>query len=534
MHAAIEVELPSPAGLPDGWTALERLSLVSGKPYKFFRNDKHGFVGNLKAVIEHDAKDRGADIGEALKQYDQFVLDKRAVPPEALEDFDPQDSGLGPELLAALPEDPKPGEAAWVKCCRKMNTDKAGNKTNLVVMLGAENFQVTLAGASGSAYAAYRIARACYSRFDAGDTKEQVLQFRKSCYSEFRAAIARFSEANPDSKSKNSKPQPAAGKLGHAVAANVCESGAGPGTATEAGGEHTGGDVENTRVGTKKRKKHSDIVGANVAENVASALSGESVLNGDRKHKCKQRKTDSVDVAEGLGGATCATCADGEADGIEEGGGKLNLDELLPQDAPPDSAAYHKVKAKKTTSCGHEYTSYGFRLKDISFHCSTKAARGNAEAAARIARLCYVRAEKGDSKDRVVEFRNFLCARLTGVAKENAEQFAKDIQVPQRDSKPISERNSGSQVLQSDSEAQKRESGSESDGEVDSSSSASSSSSTKQRNAILGQNLRAKQAPFHKPIPPKIGMVAAKMIVRSGMRSVLHISDRCADPSCVR
>ena len=215
----------------------------------------------------------------------------------------------------------------------------------------------------------------------------------------------------------------------------------------------------------------------------------------------------------------CCQQGNGEADGIEEGGGKLNLDELLPQDAPPDSAAYHKVKAKKTTSCGHEYTSYGFRLKDISFHCSTKAARGNAEAAARIARLCYVRAEKGDSKDRVVEFRNFLCARLTGVAKEKAEQFAKDIQVPQRDSKPISERNSGSQVLQSDSEAQKRESGSESDGEVDSSSSASSSSSTKQRNAILGQNLRAKQAPFHKPIPPKIGMVAAKMIVRSGMRS---------------
>ena len=147
--AAIEVELPPPAGLPDGWTALERLSLVSGKPYKFFRNDKHGFVGNLKAVIEHDAKDRGADVAEALKQYDQFVLDKRGVLPEALEDFDPEDSGLSPELLVALPEDPKRGGVAWVKCCRKMNTDKAGNKMNLVVKLGTENFQVTRLGLRG-------------------------------------------------------------------------------------------------------------------------------------------------------------------------------------------------------------------------------------------------------------------------------------------------------------------------------------------------------------------------------------------------
>ena len=139
--------------------------------------------------------------------------------------------------------------------------------------------------------------------------------------------------------------------------------------------------------------------------------------------------------------------------------------------------------------------------------------RGNAEAAARIARLCYVRAEKGDSKDMVVEFCNFLCARLTGVGKEKAQRLAKVIRLPQSDSNSTPDRNLTSQVLQSDSEAKKRESGTESEGEVDSSSSVGSSSSTKHRNATLGQNHGAKQTPFHKSMPPKIGMVAAKMTV---------------------
>merc|ERR1712187_178047 len=102
-----------------------------------------------------------------------------------------------------------------------------------------------------------------------------------------------------------------------------------------------------------------------------------------------------------------ATRAGGEADEIEKRSGaaredgqvvtNLNLDDLLPKDAPPDSAAHQKVKVKRATAGGR--VDYGFKLNDIFLQCSNIAAGGNAEAAARIARLCFVQAENGESKD---------------------------------------------------------------------------------------------------------------------------------------
>jgi len=63
---------------------------------------------------------------------------------------------------------------------------------------GKVNFQTTRNGACGSKYAARRIARACYLKFECGESKESVLEFRSACYSRLQdvTGVERLQDAS--------------------------------------------------------------------------------------------------------------------------------------------------------------------------------------------------------------------------------------------------------------------------------------------------------------------------------------------------
>jgi hypothetical protein len=92
------------------------------------------------------------------------------APEQQFADFPPESSGLCTETLAALPLD-APGEsAAFAKA--RMEHDKFGNRIVRVMFTASckktEQIQVTEKAAGDNLYAAFRIARACYVKLEAG------------------------------------------------------------------------------------------------------------------------------------------------------------------------------------------------------------------------------------------------------------------------------------------------------------------------------------------------------------------------------
>eukprot|EP00971_Amphidinium_carterae_P167139 3311755-Amphidinium_carterae.1 len=93
---------------------------------------------------------------------------------------------LDEESIQLLPPEAPDGHVVFRKA--KISADALGNKRvefQFESPLLKERLQVT-EKAVGSLYAAERIARACYLKFEEGWSKKQVLDFRQDCYDRLR------------------------------------------------------------------------------------------------------------------------------------------------------------------------------------------------------------------------------------------------------------------------------------------------------------------------------------------------------------
>jgi len=96
-------------------------------------------------------------------------------------------------VLDSLPEDAPPGHEAW----ERVRLSRSNEVSTFRYTRGETDihFQVTEKKV-GSALAAQRLARSCYMRFEAGQSKESIMAWRNEVYAQIAAALRRSSE-NP-------------------------------------------------------------------------------------------------------------------------------------------------------------------------------------------------------------------------------------------------------------------------------------------------------------------------------------------------
>lgn len=111
------------------------------------------------------------------------------------------ESGLGRVVLKALPPDAPKGHESFQKVRWREQQGIAvfqyPDATGVKV-----NFQTTRNASCGSQYAASRIARACYLRFEQKQSKDTILEFRATCYSRMQEAVAKEEERASSQKQK--------------------------------------------------------------------------------------------------------------------------------------------------------------------------------------------------------------------------------------------------------------------------------------------------------------------------------------------
>lgn len=268
-------------------------------------------------------------------------------------------------------------------------------------------FQTTVR-ASGSRYAAERIARACYMKFEQGGTKGEVLQFRADSYT----------RANPDFKqpktsqtkssvSNDILPSPSKGKANGNLGLNE------PAThevdnaiqqvdqntlkkeimhddapKTNGAGVYDAKKIkteaiqEKDKVGTTTKSKKTKKKGKRKAESPSENSSAEERPNKYVKSEVKQEATEKVkdavkeEAKEGLKGV-----------GIS--------DELAALDVPKDHIAHKKIRSSvHSPSVAFQYPVDGAK---VNFQTTIRAS-GSRENAECIARLCYVKFESGAKK----------------------------------------------------------------------------------------------------------------------------------------
>ncbi|CAE7812960.1 GOR [Symbiodinium sp. CCMP2592] len=140
--------------------------------------------------------------------------------------------------------------------------------------------------------------------------------------------------------------------------------------------------------------------------------------------------------AQAAAGATVAAAAGQAAPGVTSKGTPASQaapeanppprgDEL--EDAPPDSAAHQKVRFDQKKAA------YTFTTPDASkkhFQTTVHAAAKNAEAAGRIARVCFYKFEQGVSIEEVMQYRNEAYKRLGGAPKVPASNGTTAVEKP--------------------------------------------------------------------------------------------------------
>lgn len=133
---------------------------------------------------------------------------------EALPEFLPENSRLDADALAVLPPDAPSDHEAWKIILSAWGHDSNGNNLFAWRMNDGgmrHHFQVTVGASSGNVYAAGRIARACYLKFEAGQEKQEVMEFRKECYAKLKEKVggakigASTSEKESSAKRKRDK-----------------------------------------------------------------------------------------------------------------------------------------------------------------------------------------------------------------------------------------------------------------------------------------------------------------------------------------
>eukprot|EP00930_Biecheleria_cincta_P097913 TRINITY_DN89596_c0_g1_i1.p1 TRINITY_DN89596_c0_g1~~TRINITY_DN89596_c0_g1_i1.p1 ORF type:complete len:665 (-),score=122.28 TRINITY_DN89596_c0_g1_i1:177-2171(-) len=137
---------------------------------------REGYKGNSMPKERQELLSEVPGMQERFQKWDGTEDAARYPDPGELA----ADSGLSAEVLAVLPPDAPQGHESYRKIVYR-----EGQGIAVFQYAGSEgkiNFQTTVA-ACGSVYAALRIARACYLRFDNNETKPEILEFRAACYS---------------------------------------------------------------------------------------------------------------------------------------------------------------------------------------------------------------------------------------------------------------------------------------------------------------------------------------------------------------
>ena len=142
-------------------------------------------------MVQLDCDDKGIDSAPALEAHAIATRSKNA-PEECSPSFRPEDSGLGADVLALLPGDPPGDHVCWAKV--RQGIDAGGNLRAHFSQAFASTghvkvaLQVTAKTAGGNLYAAFRIARHSYLKFEEGMDKDEVIANRNELCSKLPQA----------------------------------------------------------------------------------------------------------------------------------------------------------------------------------------------------------------------------------------------------------------------------------------------------------------------------------------------------------
>eukprot|EP00930_Biecheleria_cincta_P034982 TRINITY_DN24103_c0_g1_i1.p1 TRINITY_DN24103_c0_g1~~TRINITY_DN24103_c0_g1_i1.p1 ORF type:complete len:606 (-),score=127.44 TRINITY_DN24103_c0_g1_i1:94-1911(-) len=590
------VELDAPEFLPEGWKCVRLTSANSvGETYIRYYSEKHKCVSSVRKCIELDAEDHGTDPTATLKAYDDKKAKSGNGPPEQFSDFQPEQSGLDSEMLAALPPDAPPGNEAFTKV--RLAQDAGGNLRagfQAIEVGGAKiNFQVTKAAALDNLYAAFRISRACYVMIQEGLQKDLVAEFKKECLTKLKAFGDGRNQAKPASRRKKKETNESAlpdnisdgATLGVSVDPKIDQVA----QATEEPikdskkekkkrrSKEPDADVPKVDDTTKtqpspqadrkhKRKKHIDEEPEGGAGDVAQSEAGPEAdghkkkrrRDDDRKPDSEKRSAEDADKNSGQikkhrkrksslepdeGAANAqqpAQSAGGPAPVFS-----AELEEQLLAALPPDppeghialSRCRHIVdKGKDVCAFQNKFPILG---KTLHVQVSVNSCCGSRNAAMRIARVCYVKAETTGAKEEVIQLRSELytiCKQyLSGaVAEAEAPTSAADGPASKRDNP---DREPSKKVASEDDD----------EDDYSNSSSSSSSSSSVAEEPVAAVPASEKPAAIssspdarltsqkstvkvHTPqrlVLPRVGRACAKMLARSGLRCNCHFAMDC-------
>lgn len=191
-----------PPYLPEGWETRQFVSPLDGSLYIRFFKGQHTSILTVQRCIYLDAQDRGLDPDVAVRAYQDKKMKAEGFPEEQFRDFPPEKSGLDEVALAALPPEQPLDSKAFDKA--RANVDATGNRRVNLTFDDASGrkigIQVTANAVGGSIYACFRIARACYAKFEEGFDKDAVLKFRTECVDKFKAATGSVPEIEQGSK----------------------------------------------------------------------------------------------------------------------------------------------------------------------------------------------------------------------------------------------------------------------------------------------------------------------------------------------
>eukprot|EP00928_Gymnodinium_smaydae_P063479 TRINITY_DN4703_c0_g1_i1.p1 TRINITY_DN4703_c0_g1~~TRINITY_DN4703_c0_g1_i1.p1 ORF type:complete len:684 (-),score=107.97 TRINITY_DN4703_c0_g1_i1:64-2115(-) len=380
---------------------------------------------------------------------------------------------LDPAIEAALPEDAPPNHVAHQKVRYEPN-----NKWPLAVFMFGEaktRFQVTL-GNTGSQRNCEVIARACYMRFERGDTLEMVKQFRQECYD--RLKEARGIAVKPSTKPRSQPVRQQAETSTKSPAASVEKLQASPTASPEASagedktvqpasnGGNAGGnsgsvassvkpisyDTANTHFAFLMPDQGKQVKvtvsltragGPQEAYRITKLLHDEAAAGKSRAHVVEHRNVIMADYAHSTkvsaevltewhrealeikakGGVTQSTQEAGpppkKARKAESPAAAADAAPIAwPQDAPAGHVAHEKVRRKGDTAFCFYYA-----LADGSkphFQATLQACNNSAEDCARVARLCYMKFESGATLEEVKAYRGTLYSLFGGGKPQGA------------------------------------------------------------------------------------------------------------------
>lgn len=488
------IELEPPQFLPEGWRCV-RLTYASGtnagETYTRYYSAKHKSVSSVKKCIELDAKDRGLDPVAEVKAYEdkKTSQQKSEAPPEQFADFQPDQSGLDSDILAALPPDAPPESEAFAKV--RIGIDSGGNLRACFKSTQAGrdvHLQVTKASALDNMYAAFRISRACFLMIQDGFQKDVVAEFKKECLAKLKPfgegknkakqgstrkkkethESAAPDQSNKEDEKRNSdgnspriSAEPTMNQVGQRDDGRIKDSNGdqkkGRGREPEAALAQVD-DATKIQVGPEtdvKRKRKKDG-GKQRQDGPSDATKNETGPGADGKKKKRRRDGGRAEDAMNVEASPNADrssgqlkkhkrrksapepngeAANGQPPAQNDGGPEptcsAELEEQLLAALPPDAPEGHISfsRCRSIVDKGRECVAFQCMFpnlgKPLHLQVGVRACCGSEKVALRISRACYMKAEAAAAKEEVPQLR----AKLYAICKQFSSRGVAEAEV---------------------------------------------------------------------------------------------------------